>query len=81
MSKLFAAADRFLDICTWKDMALLKFCICALGILIGIALPARKKRPAAWAASLVFVAAYIPLMAKFLPFLIGDRIAIEDIYG
>ena len=71
MSKLFAAADRFLDICTWKDM----------GILIGIALPARKKRPAAWAASLVFVAAYIPLMAKFLPFLIGDRIAIEDIYG
>ena len=80
MNKLFAAVDRFLDICTWKDMALLKFCLCALGVLIGIALPGRKKRPAAWIASLVFVAAYIPLMAKFLPFLIGDQVKIEDIY-
>lgn len=81
MNKIFAAADRFLEICTWKDMALLKFCLCALGVLIGIALPARKKRPAAWAASLVFVAAYIPLMAKFLPFLLGDKIEIGDIYS
>ena len=81
MKKLFAAADRFLEICTWRDMALLKFCLCALGVLIGIALPGRKKRPAAWIASLVFVAAYIPLMAKFLPFLIGDQVDIEDIYS
>ena len=35
----------------------------------------------AWAASLVFVAAYVPLMAKFLPYLLGGRVAIADIYG
>ena len=51
-----------------------------VGVLIGLAVPGRKKRPAAWAASLVFVAAYVPLMGKFLPYLLGDRVAIEDIY-
>ena len=35
----------------------------------------------AWVASLVFSASYVPLMGKFLPYLLGDKIAIEDIYG
>lgn len=80
MRKLFDAADRFLKICTWRDMALLKFCVCALGVLIGLAMPGRKKRTAAWVASLIFVAAYVPLMSRFLPFLLGDKMPIEDIY-
>ena len=80
MNRLFDAANRYLKDCTWKDIAILKVCLCALGVLIGLAVPGRKKRPAAWAASLVFVAAYVPLMGKFLPYLLGDRVAIEDIY-
>ena len=43
-------------------------------------MPARKKRVGAWAASLLFVSAYVPLMAKFLPFLLRDRVDIVDIY-
>ena len=78
MNRLFDAADRFLSACGWKDIALLKFCLCAVGVLIGILVPARRKRTAAWAASLVFVATYIPLMTKFLPCL--TRSQIEDIY-
>ena len=81
MKKLFEAANQYLKGCTWKDMALLKFCVCALGVLIGLAIPGRKKRAAAWVASLLFVTAYVPLMGKFLPFLLGDKIAIEDIYS
>lgn len=81
MKKLFAAANQYLKGCTWKDMALLKICVCALGVLIGLAMPGRKKRVAAWVASLIFVAAYVPLMGKFLPYLLGDKIAIEDIYA
>lgn len=80
MKRLTDAADRYLKACDWRDMAVLKLCLCALGVLIGLAVPGRKKRPAAWAASLVFVAAYVPLMGKFLPYLLGDRVAIEDIY-
>ena len=81
MNRLTDAADRYLKDCSWKDIAVLKFCVIALGVLLGIAVPARKKKVSAWVASLVFVAAYVPLMAKFLPYLLGDKVAIEDIYG
>ena len=81
MKKLLEAANQYLKGCTWKDMALLKICVCAMGVLIGLAVPGRKKRAAAWVASLVFAASYVPLMGKFLPYLLGDKIAIEDIYG
>ena len=81
MKRLMDAVDRYLRDCTWKDISVLKVCLIALGILLGIAVPARKKKASAWAASLVFVAAYVPLMAKFLPYLLGGQVAIEDIYG
>ena len=37
MKKLFVAANQYLKGCTWKDMALLKICVCAMGVLIGLA--------------------------------------------
>ena len=81
MDRLTDAANRYLKDCTWKDISVLKVCLIALGILLGIAVPARKKKASAWAASLVFVAAYVPLMAKFLPYLLGGQAVIEDICG
>ena len=81
MKRLMDAVDRYLGDCTWKDIAVLKFCLMALGVMLGIAVPARKKTVSAWLASLVFVGTYVPLMSKFLPYLLGDRVAIEDIYG
>lgn len=73
MKRLLDAADRYLKDCTWKDISILKFCLLALGMLLGIAVPARKKTVSAWAASLVFVGTYVPLMGKFLPYLLEDR--------
>ena len=70
MKKVFDAADRYLRDCDWRDMAVLKFCLCALGVLLGLAVPGRRKRSAAWAAALVFAATYVPSMAKFLPYLL-----------
>ena len=52
MNRLFDAANRYLKDCSWKDIAVLKFCLIALGVLLGIAVPARKKKASAWAASL-----------------------------
>ena len=40
--------------------------LCAMGILLGAAAPARWKKPLAFGAVGVFIATYIPLMAKFL---------------
>ena len=81
MNKLTDAANRYLKDCSWKDIAVLKFCLIALGVLLGIALPARNKKASARAASLPKEPHKLPLMAKFLPYLAGDKVAIEDIYG
>lgn len=81
MNRLLGAAERYLKNCTWKDISILKVCLLALGMLMGLAVPARKKKVSAWAASLVFVAAYVPLMAKFLPCLLDEKVDIADIYG
>ena len=69
MKKLFSAADSCIAEMNWKDMALLKFCLCAMGMLLGIALPKRGRKWAALGAGVIFVATYIPLMLKFLPHL------------
>ena len=70
MKKLTDAANRYLRACDWRDIAVLKICLCALGVLLGLAVPGRRKRAAAWAAALVFAATYVPSMAKFLPYLL-----------
>ena len=80
MNKWSEAVDKFLKASDWKDIAILKICVCAMGVLVGLAMPWRKKWSTAWIASLAFVLAYVPLMGKFLP-LLGDKIAIEDIYN
>ena len=81
MNRLTEAADRYLRDCTWKDISILKFCLIALGVLLGIAVPARRKKASAWAAALVFAATYVPLMGKFLPYLLGERGTDEAIRG
>ena len=81
MKKITEAVNQYLKECDWKDIALLKACVVAVGVLIGLAMPWRKKWPMAWIASLVFAGTYVPLMGKFLPHLLGDKIAIEDIYN
>ena len=39
---LFELADDYLARADWRDIALLKFCLAALGVLIGISLPKEK---------------------------------------
>lgn len=65
MRELFDYADAYLEQCSWKDMALLKFCLAAMGLLGGLWVPREKKKPVAIAALLVFVTTYVPLMTKF----------------
>ena len=71
MKKLLSAADAYIAKMNWKDMALVKLCLCAVGILLGLAAPKKARKWAALGAGLVFVATYLPLMLKFLPHLIA----------
>ena len=73
MKKLFGYADAYIKQSDWKDLALLKFCLAAIGTLVGISLPSKSKKPAALIAGSVFIATYIPLMAKFFRIIAGRR--------
>ena len=65
MKRLFAYADEYVRESDWKDMALLKFCLCAMGVMIGLSVSKKHKEPVFCAALGVFAATYVPLMAKF----------------
>ena len=67
----FAAADRYLRVCTWKDMALLRFCMFGMRLLVGARLPRKSCTTAAVIVAVLFSVPYVPMMAKFLPFLLN----------
>ncbi len=66
MNKLFGYANRYLEKSDWRDIAMLKFCLFSMGILAGIRIPEKNRKQAGCVAAAVFVATYIPLMAKFI---------------
>ena len=68
MKRLFDCADRYIQSRDWKMLAGLKFCLCAIGVLLGLSVPGKHKKCAAVGAIGVFLATYIPLMADFLNF-------------
>ena len=39
MKRLFEYANEYVAQCTWKELALVKVCLCSLGIIIGLLLP------------------------------------------
>lgn len=42
MKQLIDCADQYIRQCRIKDFALLKICLCALGIIIGLSIPEKK---------------------------------------
>ena len=72
MKKLFSAADAYIAKMNWKDLALVKLCLCAAGVMLGLAAPKKLRKWAALGAVIAFVATYIPIMLKFLPHLSGE---------
>ena len=72
MKKLFSAADAYIAKMNWKDLALVKLCLCAAGVMLGLAAPKKLRKWATLGAVVVFVATYLPIMLKFLPHLEGE---------
>ena len=44
MKKLLELGNDYAANSDWTDFALAKFCLCAMGILIGIGSPVKKKK-------------------------------------
>ena len=55
-----------------QDLALVKLCLCAAGVMLGLAAPKKLRKWAALGAVVGFVATYLPIMLKFLPHLEGE---------
>ena len=82
MGKLFESADKYLAASDWKDLTLIKFCLFAVGILIGVHVLEKDKKAVKIIATVVFLATYIPLMVKYFRILLEkkeeDEFAFEE---
>ena len=43
MKRLFDCADRYIQSRDWKMLAFLKFCLCAIGVLLGLSVPEKTR--------------------------------------
>jgi hypothetical protein len=66
MEKLISYATRFIQKMDVKDMAFLKFCLLAVGVMLGVCVPKKHKKLVLTAAVAIFIATYIPIMGKFI---------------
>ena len=74
MKKLIAAGNLYLKQINLADIALLKLCLGALGVLIGLGAARRHRKSAGVLAGLVFCLTYLPLMGRFFRAIVtGDE--------
>ena len=64
MNKLLDFGNRYAKESTWKDFALVKFCLFSMGLAAGTQVPEKHRKKAIGAAAGVFAATYVPLMRK-----------------
>lgn len=80
MKNLLNYADRYMEKANWKDMALLKICLCSIGVVIGTSVSNKTKKPVKKGAEILFVITYIPLMIKAVVVFLEGRTKIKKIY-
>ena len=68
MKKIFDCADCYIVTAGWKMVAVLKFCLCSLGILLGLSVADKGKKATKGVAWLVFLGTYVALMVDFVNF-------------
>lgn len=65
MKKLMSYTDEYLKKLDITDMALIKFCLIAFGVLFGLSIPAKNKKPVALFAAIAFILTAFPVLMKF----------------
>lgn len=64
MKNFLRLGDIYASESNWKDFALVKFCLFAMGIIVGVNAPKKYRKPITIVSLIVFLSTYIPLMAK-----------------
>ncbi len=73
MKQLFHYANQYARESSWKDLGLIKVCLCAVGVMLGLSIQARQKKPAMAVAFSAFMATYVPLIYKFFSVVKRER--------
>ncbi len=73
MKKLFDAANHYIETSDWKIIAVLKFCLISLGVMIGMQIRPEQKKAVFLGALSVFGLTYVPLMIKFFRVFTGKK--------
>ena len=74
MKDLFRLANQYIRESDWMNLARIKICLCAVGILLGMQIPPKHRKAAALGAGVVFVATYLPLMGCFFALVRRERL-------
>lgn len=73
MKKLFYYGNQYVAQSDWKDLALIKICLFAMGLAVGCAVPEKRKKITILCALSAFWATYAPLMAKLASIVLADK--------
>lgn len=71
MKEIFACANGYIQARDWRMLTFLKFCLASMGLLLGMLIPEKYRKPAMIVAVVVFLATYIPLMIDFIRFAVN----------
>ena len=63
--KLLDVANKYCKESDWKILAMVKFCLFSMGIMVGVLLPDRFRNVVLILFGVIFIVTYIPLMSKF----------------
>lgn len=66
MKKLLELGNQYAKKSDWKDFALVKLCLCSMGMIIGTLIPNRHKNPSRIISGCVFGITYGLLMSKMI---------------
>ena len=62
--KLSTRVDRCVRQSTWVDFGLLKVCLCAFGVMIGVLVPKKSKKSVLAGSALLFSVSLVPLVIR-----------------
>ena len=66
MNWLLEADKKYLWSSDWKDWALVRFCILSMGMMLGVLIHKKAKKPVFAGAFIAFVATVIPVAYKYI---------------
>lgn len=66
MKKFFGMINDYVLECDWKDLTLIKICVCSFGVMLGLRLPREKRKPATVISGIMFLISGMLLAVRLL---------------